>query len=91
MVRACCDSAVRNRVGLCVCGLCDWQNPAVGGKAMNLATIVVLIMIGAALCAAVFSMIRGRRKGGCGGCSGCCSGCPDGSGCRDFSEREKKI
>ena len=70
---------------------------------MNLATIVVLIMIGAALCAAVFSMIRGRRKGGCGGCSGCCSGCsgcsgcggcsgcPDGSGCRDFSEREKKI
>lgn len=82
-----CDFVVRDRVGLCTCGLCGRRNPAVGGKIMNFATIVVLIMIGAALCAAVFSMIRGRRKGSCGGCSGCCSGCPDGSGCPDRDDR----
>ena len=53
---------------------------------MNFATIVVLIIIGAALCAAVFSMVRSRRRGGCGGCAGCgnrgcCSRCPG-----DFQE-----
>ena len=47
---------------------------------MNFATIVVLIVIGAALCAAVFSMIRSHRKDGCRECSGRCSGC---SGCSD--------
>ena len=65
------DPAVRNRMGLRVCGLYGWWNPDVGGKFMNFPTIVVLIMIGAALCAAVFSMIRSRRKGRGWGCSSC--------------------
>lgn len=48
---------------------------------MTAADIVVLVLVGAALVAAVLFSIRSRKKrgGGCGcGCSGC-SGCPSAS------------
>ena len=53
---------------------------------MSAADIVVLVLVGAALIAAVLFSIRSRKKRG-GGC-GC--GCSDCSGCPSASEKNKK-
>lgn len=53
---------------------------------MSAADIVVLVLVGAALVAAVLFSIRSRKKRG-GGC-GC--GCSDCSGCPSASEKNKK-
>lgn len=53
---------------------------------MTVADIVVLVLVGAALVAAVLFSIRARKKRG-GGC-GC--GCSDCSGCPSASEKNKK-
>jgi len=55
---------------------------------MGVLDVILLLLVGAALTAAVVSLIRGRKKKK--GCSGSCQGCPysGGSGCpsRDISE-----
>ena len=53
---------------------------------MTAADIVVLVLVGAALVAAVLFSIRSRKKRG-GGC-GC--GCANCSGCPAASEKNKK-
>lgn len=53
---------------------------------MTAADIVVLVLVGAALVAAVLFSIRSRKKRG-GGCGCGCSGC---SGCPSASEKNKK-
>ena len=53
---------------------------------MIAADIVVLVLVGAALVAAVLFSIRSRKKRG-GGCGCGCSNC---SGCPSASEKNKK-
>ncbi len=53
---------------------------------MTAADIVVLVLVGAALVAAVLFSIRSRKKRG-GGCGCGCSNC---SGCPSASEKNKK-
>ena len=53
---------------------------------MTAADIVVLVLVGAALVAAVLFSIRSRKKRGCG----CGCGCSNCSGCPSASEKNKK-
>ena len=53
---------------------------------MTAADLVVLVLVGAALVAAVLFSIRSRKKRG-GGCGCGCSNC---SGCPSASEKNKK-
>lgn len=48
---------------------------------MNLPTIIIVLVLAAAVVLAVRSVIKNRKKGGCSGCPGGCSCSGHSGGC----------
>ena len=57
----------------------------------NLSTIIILLIVIAAVCLAIRSIIRARKAGkGCGACPGGCHGCHGGCGGHEVGQTHGK-
>ncbi len=57
----------------------------------NLSTIIILLIVIAAVCLAIRSIIRDRKAGkGCGACPGGCHGCHGGCGGHEVGQTHGK-
>ena len=57
----------------------------------NLSTIIILLIVIAAVCLAIRSIIRDRKEGkGCGACPGGCHGCHGGCGGHEVGQTHGK-
>ena len=57
----------------------------------NLSTIIILLIVIAAVCLAVRSIIRDRKAGkGCGACPGSCHGCHGSCGGHELGQNHRK-
>lgn len=57
----------------------------------NLSTIIILLIVIAAVCLAIRSIIRDRKSGkGCGACPGGCHGCHGGCGGHEVGQTHGK-